>query len=119
MPAGTNAKVVLVTCGSRAEARKIAQAVVAKRLAACVNVVTAPVESVYRWKERIERATEFLLVIKTTSGRLKRLEEEVARLHSYDVPEFLVVGVSGGSRKYLKWLREACGEVDLIKDDSG
>jgi len=92
---------------------------VAKRLAACVNVVTAPVESVYRWKERIERATEFLLVIKTTSGRLKRLEEEVARLHSYDVPEFLVVGVSGGSRKYLKWLREACGEVDLIKDDSG
>ena len=107
MPAGTNARVVLVTCGSRGQARKIAQAVVAKRLAACVNVVTAPVESVYRWKEKVETATEFLLVIKTTRGRLKRLEEEVARLHRYDVPEFLVVGVLGGSRKYLKWLSQS------------
>jgi periplasmic divalent cation tolerance protein len=107
MPAGTNAKVVLVTCGSRAEARKIAQAVVTKRLAACVNVVTGPVESIYRWKKKVESATEFLLLIKTTSGRLKRLEEEVARLHSYNVPEFLVVGVAGGSRKYLDWLGES------------
>jgi periplasmic divalent cation tolerance protein len=107
MPAGTNAKVVLVTCGSRAEARKIAQAVVAKRLAACVNVVTAPVESVYRWKERVERATEFLLVIKTTGGRLKRLEEAVLGLHAYDVPEFLVVGIAGGSRRYLDWLGQS------------
>ena len=107
MPAGTNAKVVLVTCGSRGEARKIAQFVVAKRLAACVNMVTAPVESVYRWKEKVERATEFLLVMKTTRGRLKRLEEAVVGLHSYEVPEFLVLGVSGGSRKYLKWIGES------------
>jgi len=104
MAAGTNAKVVLVTCGSRAEARKIAQAVVARRLAACVNVVSAPVESVYRWKEKVVRATEFLLVIKTTSGRLKRLKAAVLGLHSYDLPEFLVVGVASGSRKYLDWL---------------
>ncbi|HEU0368192.1 MAG TPA: divalent-cation tolerance protein CutA [Candidatus Acidoferrum sp.] len=107
MPAGMNAKVVLVTCGSRAEARRIAQAAVAKRLAACVNLVTVPVESLYRWKEKVERATEFLLVIKTTGARLKELEEEVARLHGYDVPEFLVIGVAGGSRKYLKWLSQS------------
>ena len=107
MPAGTNAKVVLVTCSSRAEAKKIAQAVVTKQLAACVNVLTAPVESLYQWKEKVQRATEFLLVIKTTSRRLKRLEEEVARLHSYDVPEFLVLGVAGGSQNYLKWLGES------------
>ena len=107
MPAGTNARVVLVTCGSRGEARKIAQTMVAKRLAACVNVVTAPVESVYRWKESVERATEFLLVIKTTGGRLKRLEQAVQGLHTYDVPEFLVVGIAGGSQKYLDWLGES------------
>jgi periplasmic divalent cation tolerance protein len=107
MPARTNAKVVLVTCGSRAEARKIAQAVVAKRLAACVNVVSAPVESTYRWKEKVERAKEFLLLIKTTAARLGALEKEVARLHSYEVPEFLAIGVPGGSRGYLKWLGES------------
>jgi periplasmic divalent cation tolerance protein len=107
MPAAMNAKVVLVTCGSRAEARRIAQAAVAKRLAACVNVATAPVESLYRWKGKVERAREFLLVIKTTAARLRELEEEVARLHGYDVPEFLVIGVAGGSRRYLKWLSQS------------
>jgi periplasmic divalent cation tolerance protein len=107
MPARTNAKVVLVTCGSRAEAKKIAQAVVAKRLAACVNVLSAPVESIYRWKEKVERAKEFLLLIKTTAARLDELEREVARLHSFEVPEFLVIGVARGSRGYLKWLGES------------
>jgi periplasmic divalent cation tolerance protein len=107
MPSGTKAKVVLVTCGSRAEGKKIAQSLVAKRLAACVNVVSTPVESIYRWKEKIESANEFLLVIKTTSRRLSALEKEVARLHSYDVPEFLTIGVAGGSHDYLKWLTES------------
>jgi Uncharacterized protein involved in tolerance to divalent cations len=107
MPARTTVKVVLVTCGSRAEARKIAQVVVAKRLAACVNVLSAPVESVYRWKEKVERAKEFLLLIKTTDARLDELEKEVARLHSFEVPEFLVMGVAGGSRGYLQWLGES------------
>lgn len=102
----TEARVVLVTCGSLAEGRKIAKAVVEKRLAACVNVISAPVESVYRWKGTIESATEFLLVIKTTARRLRELEKEIARLHSYEVPEFLVLDVRGGSKKYLAWLTE-------------
>jgi periplasmic divalent cation tolerance protein len=102
----TEARVVLVTCGSLAEGRKIAKAVVEKRLAACVNVISAPVESVYRWKGTIESATEFLLVIKTTARRLRELEKEIARLHSYEVPEFLVLDVRDGSKKYLAWLTE-------------
>ena len=102
----TEARIVLLTCGSRTEGRKIANAVVGKHLAACVNVVSAPVESVYRWKGKVETAKEFLLVIKTTSRKLKTLETEISRLHSYDVPEFLVLGVTGGSNKYLAWLRE-------------
>ena len=106
MRRGMDARVVLVTCGSLAEGRKIAKAVVTKRLAACVNVVSAPVESIYRWKAKIESAKEFLLIIKTTARRLKDLEKEIMRLHSYDVPEFLVLGVDGGSRAYLEWLSE-------------
>lgn len=102
----TNAKIVLVTCGSGQEARKIARTVVDARMAACVNVISTPVESVYRWKGKVESAKEFLLVMKTTVGRLPKLEKEVARLHSYDVPEFLVLNVASGSNAYLKWLRE-------------
>ena len=107
MRRGTGARVVLVTCGSLAEGRKIARAVVTKRLAACVNIVSAPVESIYRWKGKVEQAREFLLIIKTTARRLKDLEKEIARLHSYDIPEFLVLKVEGGSQSYLEWLAEA------------
>ncbi len=105
----TGARVVLVTCGSLSEGRKIARAVVTKRLAACVNVISAPVESIYRWKGKVEGAKEFLLVIKTAARRLKELETEIARMHSYEVPEFLVLHVDGGSRCYLEWLAEAAG----------
>jgi|SRR6266436_3909361 periplasmic divalent cation tolerance protein len=106
MVKGTSARIVLVTCGSLAEGRKIARAVVAKRLAVCVNIVSAPVESIYRWKGKVENAKEFLLVIKTTARRLSALEKEIARLHSYDMPEFLALRVDGGSRAYLAWLNE-------------
>jgi periplasmic divalent cation tolerance protein len=106
MKRGTEARVVLVTCGSLAEGRKIARSIVTKHLAACVNLVSAPVESIYRWKGKIESAKEFLLVIKTTARRLKELEKEIVRLHSYEVPEFLAVRVDTGSRKYLQWVRQ-------------
>jgi periplasmic divalent cation tolerance protein len=105
----TDARVVFVTCGTLAEGRKIARAVVRKRLAACVSLVSAPVESIYRWKGTVEDAKEYLLVMKTTARRLQGLEKEIERLHSYDVPEFLVLRVEGGSKRYLEWL---VGESD-------
>jgi len=100
----TDARVVLVTCGSLEEGRKIARAVVTKRLAACVNVISAPVESTYRWKEKVEQAREFLLIIKSTVRRLQELEKEITRLHSYEVPEFLAIEVGSGAKKYVDWL---------------
>jgi len=103
----TNARVVLVTCGSLSEARKIARMVVDERLAACVNILADPIHSVYRWKGKVEAARELLLIIKTTAPKLKALEKKVARLHSYDVPEFLVLGLSGGSEEYLRWVHES------------
>jgi len=107
MAKGTSARIVLVTCGSLAEGRKIARAAVTKRLAACVNIVSAPAESIYRWKGKVESAKEFLLVIKTMARRLKELEKEIARTHSYEAPEFLVLRVDSGSRSYLEWLAKA------------
>ena len=99
-----NKRIVLVTCPSVALARKIARAVVEKRLAACVNVMLSPVESVYTWKGKVERAREYLLIMKTTAKRLVELENEVKRLHSYDVPEFIALPIVAGSRDYLSWL---------------
>ena len=104
---GRNARMVLVTCPSLAHARKIARAVVEQRLAACVNVVRSPVESLYTWKGKLESAREHLLLIKTTAERLAPLEREVKRLHTYAVPEFIALPVAGGSQAYLAWLEEA------------
>jgi periplasmic divalent cation tolerance protein len=105
--AGGEVRIVLVTCGNLAEARRIARRVVQKRLAACVNIALGPVESVYRWKNKVDTSRERLLVIKTTASRLAWLEQEVARMHSYDVPEFVVLTVSAGSGEYLTWIKES------------
>ena len=104
----TQCRLVLVTCPSLTEARKISRSLLQKQLAACINIHSAPVESIYRWKGKIETAREHLLLIKTTTRRLKSLEREVLRLHSYETPEFLVLPISSGSRAYLDWLSDSC-----------
>jgi periplasmic divalent cation tolerance protein len=104
MRKATSFRIVLVTCGTLAEARKIARAVVSKSLAACVNIHSAPVESVYWWKGKVETGREYLLVMKTAVRRVAALEKEVLRLHSYETPEFLVMEIAAGSHAYLKWI---------------
>jgi len=103
----TSFRLVLVTCSSIPEAREISRSLVKKHLAACVNIHSAKVESIYRWKGNLETAREHLLLIKTTARRLKALEREVLRLHSYETPEFLVLPILSGSRAYLRWLAES------------
>jgi periplasmic divalent cation tolerance protein len=100
----TDKFVVLVTCGSAAEAKRVARAVVEKRLAACVNILPGSVTSIYRWKGKVETARERLLLIKTSRKNLTTLQAEVERLHSYDVPEFIALPVAAGSVKYLEWM---------------
>jgi periplasmic divalent cation tolerance protein len=97
-------RIVLVTCGSLSEARKIARVVVSKSLAACVNIHSAPMESIYRWKGKVETGREYLLIIKTAARRVSLLEKEVLRLHSYETPEFLVMEIAAGSHAYLRWV---------------
>ena len=104
MKSGNQYRIVLVTCSTVTEARRIARTVVSKRLAACVNLGLSPVESLYTWKGRVERAREYLLVMKTTAKCLAKLEREVKRLHSYDVPEFIALKGTEGAASYLAWL---------------
>lgn len=106
MPA-RQSRVALVTCGTLGEAKRIARAAVEANLAACVNVMQNPVESVYRWKDQVEVSREYLLIIKSTARRLLELERLVRKLHSYDLPEFLVLPVVAGSHEYLQWLVES------------
>ena len=96
----------MTTCGSLEEARTIGCALVERRLAACVNIVPQ-VESIYRWKGELETATEFLLVIKTTSKVFDRLRDALRELHSYEVPECIEIAVTDGSAAYLKWIEES------------
>ena len=102
----TNKRVVLSTCGSQEEGRQIAQRLVEKRLAACVNLVPG-VESVYLWQGKIETAAEWLLVIKTTAGAVATVREALQELHSYEVPEFLVLAIEDGSDAYLEWIGDS------------
>jgi periplasmic divalent cation tolerance protein len=100
----TDKIVVLVTCGSKKEARKIAQALVERRLAACVQEIGVPVRSMYRWKGRVESANEVLLLIKTSRKRFSAVSTLVKKLHSYEVPEIIALNIADGSREYLDWI---------------
>ena len=111
MMASRDTRIVIVTCAGLGEARRIGRAVVEKRLAACANILRVPVESVYWWKGKVEKAREVMVLLKTTAERLKKLETEVKRLHSYDVPEFVALPVVAGSREYLRWVRGNVKEV--------
>ena len=111
MKSAKQGRIVLVTCATRTEARRIARAVVRRRLAACVNIILSPVESLYTWKGKLKKTREYLLVMKTTVKRLAELEKEVKRLHSYEVPEFIALPISGGSTKYLSWVEDSVAKA--------
>ena len=101
----SNARIVLSTAGSHQEAATIANALVERKLAACVNIVPH-IESVYRWQEKIEHAEEWLLVIKTRQHIFERLRDAIRELHSYELPECIMLEVTSGSREYLDWIAQ-------------
>jgi periplasmic divalent cation tolerance protein len=105
---GSTAEVVLVltTIAAEADGAALARTLVDERLAACVNVLPA-MTSIYRWKGEVEHDREQQVVIKTTRGRLAALEARVRDLHSYELPEFLVIATGGGSEAYLQWVEES------------
>jgi periplasmic divalent cation tolerance protein len=103
--------VILVTASSVDEARKIADALVTKGLAACCNIIPA-VRSIYRWEGKLCDDAEVLMVIKSRRDRFPQLASAVKSLHSYQVPEIIALPLVEGWPPYLKWLDECVGKRD-------
>jgi len=95
--------VVFISAPNKEEASRLAEMLVEKRLAGCVQIL-AGVESVYRWQGQIEREEEVLLIAKTLTGRFDELSREVTALHSYETPEIVALPIVSGSGPYLDWL---------------
>jgi len=100
------AVIVLTTVGAAFDATRLAPTLVDEHLAACVNVLP-PMQSIYRWQGQVHVDDERQLVIKTSSDRVEALQFRVRALHPYELPEFLVIDVAGGSQAYLAWLTQA------------
>jgi len=102
----TDKVVILVTSSSQEECRKIARHLVENRLAACVNI-TPPIESIYRWQEKIEQDQEYQLFIKSTRELFAEIRAAISKLHSYQTPEIICLPIIDGAPEYLQWISGA------------
>ena len=102
----TDKRIVLTTAGSQQEAQKIAEALVEQRLAAYVNIISG-MHSVYRWQAKVEQADEWLLLIKTTESASAPLRDAITKLHSYELPECIVLSIEDGTPAYLDWIGDS------------
>jgi periplasmic divalent cation tolerance protein len=94
---------VLTTIDSEEAAERLGEALVERRLAACVQVI-GPISSRYRWQGKIERSTEWMCVAKTEATRYAELETAIRELHSYEEPEVVATPIVAGSPGYLRWV---------------
>jgi len=97
--------VVLVAVGDQKEAIRIGKEIVNARLAACANIITG-VQSIYRWKGKVVKAKEVLLMFKSTALRYPALEKAIKAMHTYEIPEIIAVQVKSGLNQYVGWVRD-------------
>ncbi|MCJ7575893.1 MAG: divalent-cation tolerance protein CutA [Dehalococcoidia bacterium] len=103
----TDRIIVLITAGSEEEAHKIARLLVKQKKAACVNILPG-MDSLFRWKGKIDSAREALLLVKTRASLFPEIISLVKEIHSYEVPEIIALPIIAGSEDYLRWLDAAC-----------
>lgn len=108
-----NYGIVLVTASSKNEAISIARAIIQESLGACVNFM--PINSVYRWEEKVCQEEEWQLIIKTDLKLFERLESKIRELHSYDVPEIIALPITQGYQPYLDWIKKTLSKVKYLK----
>ena len=88
-------------------ARRISNQLVSERFAACANIFSS-VESIYRWKDKIESGNETLVLFKLSEDRQSAFQDKLRSLHPYDVPEIIFVSIASGFTDYLQWVSENC-----------
>ena len=108
--------VVMTSVGDEEQALLIARELVARRLAACVNVLPG-VRSVYRWQGKICRDTEFLLIVKTLESEYPAVEAAIQELHGYELPEILAFKVCRGEPKFLDWIGASLDKEAPFSDE--
>lgn len=99
---------LISTVSSKNEAERIAKALVYQKLVACVNVI-GNVKSIFRWHGKIDQVRELLLIVKTDSNHLKRVQQTIRKYHTYEIPEMIGWPISWGYKPYLRWLRDSIG----------
>ena len=97
---------VLITSPGPRVARVLAKAALTERLVACANLIPR-IESHYWWQGKIESSAEVLVIFKTTKAKLKALEKLIVEKHPYDTPEFIVLPITAGNKRYLAWLSQS------------
>jgi len=103
-------RIALVTAPDLKIARRLARAALDARLIACANLIPR-VESHYRWQGKIERTSEVLMILKTTAKCVQKLEKLIVAQHPYETPEFIILDLRGGNRRYLDWLDTGCSPI--------
>ena len=93
-----------ITTATKTEAVKIAKSLLKEQLIACTNIL-GPMQSLYRWKGRIENATEFLLLCKTTKTNVSAAKNLIVKLHSYECPCIISLPIEDGNEEYLEWIK--------------
>lgn len=96
-------QLVYITTKNKKEALKISEALVRGKLAACVNIIS-PINSIYRWRGKTEKAREALLIVKTKKSLAEKIIKKVKSTHSYECPEIIFSPIEGGSEDYLGWI---------------
>ncbi len=99
--------ILYTTVKNKKNAEKISDILIKEKLAACVNYF--PVSSVYRWKNKVEKTSEFMLMCKTTRNNFKKLKKRMKEMHPYELPEIISINISEGDEKFLDWIRDSVG----------
>ena len=107
---GERILVALSTFPDRETAQRISNQLVTEKFAACANILSS-VESIYRWKDKIESGNETLVFFKVSEDRQSAFQDKLRSLHAYDVPEIIFVPVAGGLPEYLQWVGENCDQA--------
>lgn len=108
--------VVVTTVGTEEQAYLIAREIVSRRQAACVNILPG-IRSIYRWKGKICKDGELLLIIKTLEDEFEGVMATIRELHSYELPEILAFNVSRGERGFLEWIRSSVDKEAEFSDE--